>query len=210
MPLTVTEHERTLDDPALCEQLPVRDYLDNVVVRTTGALVAGYELRGITTYFGSDEERDRSKVMLGSLLKSIPEQSMRMQVRYEVVEDIGNLLDLYMAENRSAQEIVGLLDAFRLEAWRQKAEAGHFLRHVLHVYFIWDPRVHHRITGKTDTPRRDFLAFSTRSSIERSRREHEELLAEFESLLVGIEGTMLAADLGALRLTEQELFVEAK
>ena len=29
MPLTLEQHERKLQDPALCEQLPVRDYLDN-------------------------------------------------------------------------------------------------------------------------------------------------------------------------------------
>ncbi len=46
MPLTLEQHERKLHDPALCEQLPVRDYLDNVVVRTNGAFVAGYELKG--------------------------------------------------------------------------------------------------------------------------------------------------------------------
>jgi hypothetical protein len=105
MPVTWKQHEKQLDDPALCELLPVRDYLDNVLIRTSGALVAGYELRGITSYFASDQERDRSKAMLGALLKSIPEQSMRVQVRYEVVEDVGNLFELYTAQDRSASEI---------------------------------------------------------------------------------------------------------
>jgi hypothetical protein len=210
VPLTQEQHERKLDDPALCEQLPVRDYLDNVMVRTNGAFVAGYEMRGITSFFGSDEERDRSKVMLGALLKSIPEQSMRMQMRYEVVEDLGSLLDRYTAQDRSGQEIVQVLDSFRLETWRQKAGAGHFLRPVLHVYFIWDPRIHHRVTGKADAPRKNMFSLSARACIERSRQEHEELLAEFESLLLGIEATMQAAELGARRLTDQELFVEAK
>ena len=40
MPVTQEQHEKKLQDPALCEQLPVRDYLDNVMVRTNGALVA--------------------------------------------------------------------------------------------------------------------------------------------------------------------------
>ena len=40
MPLTQEQHEKRLDDPALCELLPVRDYLDDVVVRTNGALEA--------------------------------------------------------------------------------------------------------------------------------------------------------------------------
>lgn len=47
MPVTLEQHERKLHDPALCEQLPVRDYLDNIVVRTNGAFVAGYELKGL-------------------------------------------------------------------------------------------------------------------------------------------------------------------
>jgi type IV secretion system protein TrbE len=209
MPLTQEQHQRQLDDPALCEQLPVRDYLDNVMVRTNGALVAGYELRGITSYFGSDEERDRGKVMLGALLKSIPEQSMRVQLRYEVVEDLGNLLEVYASGDRSGHEIGQILDAARLETWRRKAEAGHYLRPLLHIYLIWDPLVHHRITGKM-TKRTFSWSLSTKASIERSRREHEELLAEFESLLVGIEATMQAAELGPRRLTDQELFLETK
>src|SRR5215469_10040452 len=154
MPLTQEQFEKTIDNPALCEQLPVRDYLDNVMVRTNGALVAGYEVRGITSYFASDEERDRSKVMLGALLKSIPEQSMRIQVRYEVVEDLGNLLEVYTAQDHSAHEIGRTLDAARLDAWRAKADAGHYLRPLLHVYFIWDPAVYHRVTGKST--RRNF------------------------------------------------------
>lgn len=209
MPVTWERHEKSLDDPALCEQFPVRDYLDNVMVRTSGALVAGYEIRGITSYFASDEERDRSKVMLGALLKSIPEQSMRVQVRYEVVEDLGNLLDLYTAQDRSDHEVGRTLDAARLEAWQAKAKAGHYLRPLLHVYFIWNPHIHHRVTGRA-TRRRFNLSLSANVAIARSRREHEELLAEFESLLVGVETTMQAAELRPRRLTDQEIFLEAK
>jgi type IV secretory pathway VirB4 component len=209
MPVTWEQHEKKLDDPALCELLPVRDYLDNVLVRTSGALVAGYELRGITSYFASDHERDRSKVMLGALLKSIPEQSIRVQVRYEVVEDVGKLFEVYTAQDHSGNEIGQTLDAVRLEAWAQKAEAGHYLRPLLHIYLIWDPGIHHRVTGKA-TRRTSSWSLSAKTAIERSRRDHEELLAEFESLLVGIEATMQAADLGPRRLNDQELFLEAK
>src|SRR6266566_8351593 len=97
MPLTVEQHENKLHDPALSELLPVRDYLDNVVVRTNGGFVAGYELKGLTSYFASDDGRNRGKLMLEALLRSIPEQSMRVQIRYEVVEDVGDLLDQYRA-----------------------------------------------------------------------------------------------------------------
>ena len=51
MALTLERHEKKLHDPAFCEQLPVRDYLDNVVVRTNGAFVAGYELKRIDFIF---------------------------------------------------------------------------------------------------------------------------------------------------------------
>ena len=102
MPLTLEKHEtETPRSRALCEQLPVRDYLDNVVVRTNGAFVAGYELKGLTSYFASDEGRDRGKLMLEALLRSLPEQSMRVQFRYEVVEDLGDLLEQYVAGQRS-------------------------------------------------------------------------------------------------------------
>ncbi len=209
MSITLEQHEKGLEDPAVCELLPVRDYLDGMLVRTNGALVAGYELRGVNAFFASDEQRDRNKVMLGALLKSIPEQSMRMQIRYEIVQDLGNLLGNYLNRSQLDEETVSTLDTARLEAWGMKAANGHYLRPLLHVYFIWDPRIHHRVTGKTQKQSIHF-SLSSRAAIQRSRKEHEALVAEFESLLVGIETTMEAAELGARRLDEQELFLEAK
>ena len=213
MPETMAQHEKKLDDPAVCELLPVRDYLDRVMVRTNGAMVAGYELRGINAYFASDDGRNRNKAMLEALLKSIPEQSMRMQLRYEVTEDIGDLLLNYMAETRlTDDETVQEIDNTRVLEWGEKAENGHYLRPILHIYFIWDPRIHHRVAGKPDRQSisLSLSALSAKAAIQRSREEHERLLAEFESLLVGIEATMEAAELGAHRMDEQKLFTEAK
>jgi hypothetical protein len=105
VPITVAQHEKKLHEPPLCEQLPVRDYLDNVVIRTNGAFVAAYELKGSTSYFASDEGRDRGKLMLEALLRSIPEQSMRVQIRYEVVEDVGDLLDQYRSGQSAGREV---------------------------------------------------------------------------------------------------------
>ena len=147
---TREQHEKKLDDPALCEQLPVRDYLETCWYAPAARWSRATSCAGITSYFASDQERDRSKVMLGALLKSIPEQSMRVQVRYEVVEDVGNLFEVYTAQDRSGSEIGRTLDAVRLEAWEQKAEAGHYLRPLLHIYLIWDPAIHHRVTGKSN------------------------------------------------------------
>ena len=210
MPITLAQHEKKLQEPALCELLPVRDYLDNVIVRTNGAFVAGYELRGLTSYFASDEGRDRGKLMLEALLRSVPEQSMRVQIRYEVVEDVGELLDQYQAGQKSEREEAIELDLRRLERWTAKEAAGHYMRALLHAYLIWDPVIHRRLAGKPLKRKGELFSLSGRKSIERSRQEHQDLLAEFESLLRGVETALEAAELGARRLTDEELFLETK
>jgi len=186
VPITLAQHEMKLQEPALCELLPVRDYLDNVIVRTNGAFVAGYELKGSTSYFASDEGRDRGKLMLEALLRSIPEQSMRVQIRYEVVEDVGDLLDQYTAGQKSEREEAIELDLRRVERWTAKEAAGHYMRPVLHAYLIWDPVLHRRLAGKPLKPKGELFSLSARKAIERSRQEHQDLLAEFESLLHGV------------------------
>jgi hypothetical protein len=210
VPVTVEKHERKLHDPALCEQLPVRDYLDNVVVRTNGAFVAGYELKGLTSYFSSDEGRDRGKLMIEALLRSVPEQSMKVQFRYEVVEDVGDVLERYIAGQRCERGEVVLLDDLRVDRWRTREVNGAYTRILLHVYFAWDPVLHHKLAGKPLRPKGKAFSLSARKSIDRSRQEHQQLLAEFESLLRGVETGLEAADLGARRLNDEELFLEAK
>ena len=185
-------------------------YLDNVIVRTNGAFVAGYELKGLTSYFASDEGRDRGKLMLEALLRSIPEQSMRVQIRYEVVEDIGDLLDQYRAGQKSAREEAVELDLRRVDRWASKVAAGHYRRSLLHAYLIWDPVVHRRLAGKPLKPKGQLFSLSAPKSIERSRQEHQDLLAEFESLLRGVETALEAAELGARRMNDEELFLEIK
>ena len=210
MPLTLEKHEKKLHDPALCEQLPVRDYLDDLVVRTNGAFVAGYELKGLNSYFANDEGRERGKLMIEALLRSLPEQSMRVQIRYEVVEDLGDLLEEYVRGQRSEREEAIALDELRVERWRTKEMGGEYVRPLLHAYFDWDPVLHHRVTGKPLKPRGNIFSLSARKSIERTGQEHRELVAEFESLLRGVETALQAAELGARRMNDHELFVEAK
>lgn len=210
MPLTLEQHDRKLRDPALCEQLPVRDYLDNVVVRTNGAFVAGYELKGLASYFASDEGRDRGKLMLEALLRSLPEQSMRMQFRCETVEDLGDLLEQYVAAQQSEREEVAVLDRLRVERWKNRALTGCYMRTLLHVYFIWDPVMDHRLNGKPLKPSGNLFNLSARKCIQRSAHQHRQLVTEFESLLRGVETALEAADLGAVRLNDDDLFLEAK
>src|SRR5215469_14352504 len=210
VPLTIEQHERKLQDPALCEQLSVRDYLDNVVVRTNGAFVAGYELKGLASYFASDEGRERGKLMLEALLRSLPEQSMRVQFRYETVENLGNLLEQYGARQCAEREEVAALDRLRVERWKSRESAACYLRTLLHVYFIWDPVIHHRLAGKPLKPSERAFRLSTRKCIQRSVYQHQQLVAEFESLLRGVESGLDAADLGGRRLTDDDLFLETK
>ena len=80
MPVTFRQWEESLRQPALCELLPVRDYLDGCIIRTNGCFVAGYDVRGLNTFFHADETRNRTKELLEALVRSLPERSMRMNM----------------------------------------------------------------------------------------------------------------------------------
>jgi hypothetical protein len=126
MPLTVAQYEKKLKVPAVCELLPVRDILDGVMVRTNGAFVAGYELRGTLSYFATDEDRNQAKSMIEALLRSIPDVSMRVQFRYEISEDLGTLLEDYVRVQRTAQSELMALDTHRLAMWQAKERDGNY------------------------------------------------------------------------------------
>jgi hypothetical protein len=106
--------------------LPLRDLPegDNIMVRTNGAFVAGYELRGILGYFATDGDRNQTKAMLEALFRSVPDVSMRIQFRYEISERLGDLFDNYVNEQRTSQSEVMALDAHRLRMWREKEQAA--------------------------------------------------------------------------------------
>ncbi len=209
MPVTLEQYRQSLKAPALCEQLKIRDLLDNVAIQTDGSFVAGYELSGLHSYYASDDERNRTKGQLEALVRSLPERSMRMQVRFEISEGTGGVIERYKAENRSESPILQALDRERIEAWRAKEKAGFYLRHFLHAYFLWDPRVHHE-RRDSDWTQRIGWSLSARKCIERSRQEHETLLAEFESLLSGVEATLHATGMKARRMTHNDIFLEGK
>src|SRR6476469_7543533 len=135
MPMTIDQHRASLHQPAFSELLPVRDILNDVIVRTTGALVAGYELSGINSYYHNDDGRNRTKMALEALIRSLPERSMRMQVRFEIAEGLGDLLDNYKQQLRSENSTLLALDRARLEAWKEREEEGFYLRPLLHATF---------------------------------------------------------------------------
>jgi type IV secretory pathway VirB4 component len=180
---------------------------DDIMVRTNGAFVAGYELKGIESYFATDEDRNQNKYMLEALFRSVPDVSMRIQFRYEISERLNDLLDRYIREQRTEQSEVMALDSHRLRMWRQKEQSGYFFENRLQVYFIWDPRVHARLYHSNQQAHSlGGFTLSQTKAIQRARKEHETYLAEFESILRGIEGSMEAASLGPRRLKTQDLF----
>src|SRR5208337_712283 len=213
MPLTLRQWENSLRQPALCELLPVRDYLDGCLIRTNGCFVAGYETSGLNTFFHADETRNRTKEALEALVRSLPERSMRMQVRYEVTDGHGDLTERYVKEQRIENAVLQALDRERLQLWNTRQNEGHYLRRRLHVYFIWNPDIHHessefewRKTRKKGAK----WSLSANKCIQRTLREHEDCLSEFESLMAGAQSTLEATGMQPKRMTDQEMFLEVK
>ncbi len=211
MPLTLEQHDRAMSAPPLCEQLRIRDLLDNVAVQVDGSMVAGFEVGGIQSYYASDETRNRIKGLLEALARSLPERSMRMQVRFEVAEGTGDLVARYLQQRRNESSVLRALDRSRVEAWRQREAAGFYLRHFLHLYFIWNPRIHHQspdLEWKRKMRSNGGWGISAAKCIERLRREHEDLLAEFNSLLAGVEATLHATGMTIRRMSEHSIPLE--
>lgn len=218
MPRTNTQQERSLQDPAVCELLKVRDFLDNVMVRTDGCYVAGYRVAGALTYFADDDGRNDAKAVLEALLRALPEESMRLQCRYEVVESLNGLLDRYRDAARSEVPEVRALDESRIEIWEAKEKSGEYLTRIAGIYLIWDPAKHRRMMIASGGPqskedRRQAgsgLSLSIGKAIQKTKKEHTDTLAEFESILAGIQSAMKSGGLGPERMTDQELFLEIK
>jgi hypothetical protein len=213
MPMTVERYEQSMSAPPLCEQLRIRDLLDDVAVQIDGSMVAGFEVGGIQSYYASDEARNRLKDLLESLVRSLPERSMRMQVRFEISEGTGDLVSRYVRERRNESQVLRELDRLHIELWRSRESAGFYLEHFLHLYFIWNPRIHHQspdFEWKRTMKTSGRLSVSAAKCIERSRQKHEELVAEFNSLLAGVEGTLGATGMSVRRMTQQNIFLEIK
>ncbi len=47
MPLTTAQYERSLAQPPICEQLKVRDLVDDLLIQLNGSFAAGYRASGI-------------------------------------------------------------------------------------------------------------------------------------------------------------------
>ena len=106
MPLTMEQYQKSLAQPPLCEQLKVRDLTDNLLIQLNGSFVAGYRVSGIHSYYASDEERNRTKLVLEALIRSLPERSMRLQVRFEIAEGVGDLIARYNREQHNPNAVL--------------------------------------------------------------------------------------------------------
>ena len=149
-----------------------------------GSFVAGYAVSGINSYYASDEERNRTKLSLEALVRSLPERSMRMQVRFEVAEGTGDLIARYNREQRNPSPVLQALNQEQADTWLKRDAEGFYLRHFLHLYFVWDPRVHHQSPDLEWKKKMRGSSFSVSATkcIERGRREHEDLVAEVPQL----------------------------
>ena len=212
MPLKMEQYNRSLAQPPLCEQLKVRDLTDNLLIQLNGAFVAGYKVSGINSYYASDDDRNRTKLALEALVRSLPERSMRLQVRFEISEGTGDLIARYNREQQNQSAVLQAVDREQSAAWLTKDAEGYYLQHFLHFYFIWDPRIHHQSPDFEwkKKMRGNSLSMSVDKCIERSRQEHEDLLAEFNSLMSGVEATLQATGMKIERLSHDSMFVEVK
>ncbi|HXX26933.1 MAG TPA: hypothetical protein VEI99_00645 [Terriglobales bacterium] len=212
MPLTMEQHARSLEQPPLCQQLKLRDITDNVLVQLNGSFVAGYHVSGIHSYYASDEERNRTKLLLEALLRGLAERSMRLQVRFETTEGAADLIEGYNRERQNQSTVLQTLDQGRSEAWRIRDREGYYLRQLLNLYVVWNPAVHHQ-TPDFEWKRKmrsNRWSMSASTCAERTRREHEDLLSEFSSLLSGIEAALEATGMRIRRMSDHDLFLEIK
>jgi len=212
MPLKTKQYQKSLAQPPLCEQLKVRDLTDDLLIQLNGSFVAGYRLSGIHSYYASDEERNRIKLALEALIRSLPERSMRLQARFEIAEGDGGLILRYNREQQNPNAVLQAIDREQSNAWWKKNAEGYYLQHMLHFFFIWDPRIHHQSPEFEwrKKMRRSRFSVSVGKCIERSRREHEDLVAEFASLMSGVEATLQAPGMKIERLTQDDIFLEVK
>src|SRR5438128_4208602 len=141
------QHEFELHNPALCEELRIRDILDNVAVMTSGAFVAAYELSGIHLYYHTEEMRNRAKESLEAVLRSMPERSMRLHLRFELRQDTGDVIGRDADCTRNTNVILASIDEKRCARCSEKEAGGEFLDYRLYAMVHWDPVIHQSEVG---------------------------------------------------------------
>ena len=128
MPLTTEKYEKSLAQPPLCEQLKVRDLTDDLLIQLNGSFVAGYRVSGIHSYYASDDDRNRTKLVLEALIRSLPERSMRLQVRFEIAEGAEDLIARYNREQQNPSAVLQAVDREQSDVWLKKNAEGYYLQ----------------------------------------------------------------------------------
>ena len=210
-PTSMRQYQGSLRNPALCEELCVRDILDNAAVMTSGAFVAAYELSGLHSQYHPDETRNRAKESLEAVLRGMPERSMRLHVRFEIRQDTGSVIEQYGSGTQKLNAVLSAIDQDRCTRWSEKELAGEFFDYRLHAMFHWDPVLHHVEPGR-EWERRLGRSWSLSANrcVQRTRADHERQMAEFTSLLAGVETTLGATGMRVQRLNDNELFLLIK
>jgi hypothetical protein len=192
------------------------------MIRTAGCYVAGFRMAGTLTYFADDHGRNETKELMESLLRTVPEQSMRLQFRYEVVvEGLNGLLTQYNDHRRTQNTEALVLERHRVKQWKEREEEGEYLTRLAAVYLIWDPEKHRRLmaaaggqmkksSDRKSAEKKPGFSLSMRKCIERSKKEHTDALAEFESIVNGVESSLKRAAMGRERMTHDQIFLEIK
>ncbi|HEU4635450.1 MAG TPA: hypothetical protein VFS41_04685, partial [Edaphobacter sp.] len=133
----------------------------------------------------------------------------RLQMRFEITEGLGEVRSIYPRLNRNENSVLQKLDRMRIARWDSNEERGFYLRHLLHAYFVWNPSTHHEMAERLQG-KRNLFNLSAAKCIQRTRQDHEDLLSEFSSLLAGVEQTLVGTGMEVRRLTDEEMFLEAK
>jgi type IV secretory pathway VirB4 component len=206
-PISSRRHELEMHNPALCEELRVRDILDSVGVMTNGTLVAAYELSGVHSHYHTEDMRNRAKESFEAVLRSMPERSMRFHLRFEIRQDAGDVIGRYASSARNTNAVLASIDEERCSRWSQKEALGEFHDYRPYAMFYWDPVIHQTQPGhEWEQMLRRTWSLSAGTCIRRTRSEHYRLLAEFTSILAGIETTLSSTGMFIQRLHDDELF----
>src|SRR5262245_6433367 len=120
------QRESDLHNPPLCEELRIRDILDDVGVMISGAFVAAYELGGAYSHYHTEDMRNRAKESLEAVLRSMPERSMRLHLRFEIRQDTGDVIRRYADCSRNPNMVLASIDLERSARWSEKEAAGEF------------------------------------------------------------------------------------
>jgi len=132
---------------------------------------------------------------------------MRLQLRFEIRQDTGDVIGQYASCARNTNVVLASIDEERCSRWSTKEAAGEFHDYRPHAMFYWDPVIHHAEPGhEWEQKIRRSWSLSAGKCMRRTRAEHDRDLAEFTSLLAGIETTLASTGMLIQRLHDDELF----